>query len=386
MPPTLPDPRDPIAAATHPDPYPYYADLVARRPLYRDAALGLWIASSADAVAAVLSSDLCRVRPAGEPVPEALLASPAAEIFRRLVRMNDGPGHGPFKHAVTATLASLDAGPLAEACDRWARVLAGEPDFAFRLPLYVIASLLGVPESELERIAAWTGDFVRCLAPASGAEPIERGKVAAGHLLDRVGSLLRDRQAAHGLLAVLAREARLVGRDDFDAVVANGIGFLTQAYEATAGLIGNTLVALASHDDVRERVAAAPALLSDVVQEVLRYDPPIQNTRRFLAEDGVVAGHAMKKGDAVLVVLAAANRDPSANPDPQRFDIARARRRVFTFGTGVHACPGQSIAAAIAEAGVRQWMASGIDLTRLAGPVAYRPSANARIPLFTRPA
>ena len=85
-------PQDPIAAVTHPDPYPYYADLAAHRPLYRDDALRLWVASSAAAVTAVLASDLCRVRPPAEPVPRALLGSPAGELFGHFVRMNDGPG------------------------------------------------------------------------------------------------------------------------------------------------------------------------------------------------------------------------------------------------------------------------------------------------------
>ena len=90
---STPIPRDPIAAVTHPDPYPYYSALVAEEPLYRDGALGLWVAASAAAVTAVLASDLCQVRPLAEPVPRALLESPAGEIFRSLVRMNDGPAH-----------------------------------------------------------------------------------------------------------------------------------------------------------------------------------------------------------------------------------------------------------------------------------------------------
>ena len=107
-------PRDPLAAVTHPDPYPYYASLVAERPFYRDEALGLWVASSAAAVTAVLTSDLCRVRPPAEPVPRALLGSPAGDIFGHLVRMNDGPGHCPFKQAVSATLDSVDRTQAAE--------------------------------------------------------------------------------------------------------------------------------------------------------------------------------------------------------------------------------------------------------------------------------
>src|SRR5947199_4384545 len=100
-------PADPIAAVTHPDPYPYYAHLVAEKPLYRDDALGLWVATSAAAVTAVLNHDLCRVRPAAEPVPRALLGSPAGEIFRQLVRMNDGRDRCPLKQAISATLESI---------------------------------------------------------------------------------------------------------------------------------------------------------------------------------------------------------------------------------------------------------------------------------------
>lgn len=180
------------------------------------------------------------------------------------------------------------------------------------------------------------------------------------------------------------REARRFGRDDIDVIVANGIGFLFQAYEATAGLIGNTLVALAAHRAARAQVAADPGLLRDVIWEVLRYDPPVQNTRRFLARNGVVAGQEMKTGEGVLVVVAAANRDPAANPFPQLFDIFRGDQRTFTFGQGVHACPGDTLALTIAQAGIARVLASGADLARLADGVAYRASINTRIPLFAR--
>jgi cytochrome P450 len=388
-------PRDPIAAVTHRNPYPYYASLVAEKPFYRDEALGLWVASSAEAVTAVLTSDLCRVRPPAEPVPRALLGSPAADIFGHLVRMNDGPGHCPFKQAISATLDSVDRIRVAEQSETSARALANElepmanprrlADFAFRLPVHVVASLLGIPGDGLGQVARWTGDFVRCLSPLSTPEQIEQSKTAASQLLDLFRSLLVGGQT-EGLLATLAREAQRLGRADTDVIVANGVGFLSQAYEATAGLIGNTLLALISHRSVREQVAGDPGLLRHVVQEVLRYDPPIQNTRRFLASSGTILGQQMKEGDAILVVLAAANRDPLANPDPERFETLRKTRRVFTFGAGAHGCPGESLAVSIAEAGVLQLMASGILVEGLAGPPRYRPSVNARIPLWETPA
>src|SRR5436190_455068 len=101
-------PPDPIAAVTAADPYPYYRTLVRDTPLARSHTHPFWVAASASAVTAVLSSDLCLVRPKSEPVPTALLGSPAAAIFQHLVRMNDGERHDALKQAVATTLTSID--------------------------------------------------------------------------------------------------------------------------------------------------------------------------------------------------------------------------------------------------------------------------------------
>ena len=383
-------PRDPIAAVTHPDPYPYYAELAARR-LYRDDALGLWVAASASAVTSVLESDACRVRPAAEPVPKAIAGSPAGEILGRLVRMNDGAKHASMKPAVRASLAPLDASRVAAEARAWAERLADElepkahpghvTDFAFRLSVYVVGSLIGLAPDRLHATAGWMSDFVRCIAPGGSAGQIERAKIAADELIAMFREELATRSATNGLLRALARESTRAGRSDTD-VVANAIGFLSQAYEATAGLIGNTLVALARNRAVADRAAADTAFTTAVVREVLRWDPPVQNTRRFVARDAIIAGQPMNEGDVVLVVLAAANRDSAANPDPARFDPGRAERRAFTFGAGIHACPGEMLATGIAAAGVARLLASHLPLERLVERITYRASGNTRIPLF----
>jgi cytochrome P450 len=380
------DPADPVAAVTHPDPYPYYARLVAGRPLYADAGLGLWVATGAAAVEAVLGSGLCRVRPPAEPVPAALLGTPAAELFRHLVRVNDGDRHGPMKQVVAVALGALDERQAAAVSREWARELAAElrperdpgrlQELGFRLPVYVVASLLGVGRALLEPVARWTGELAAGFAPGADPAQVERCGAAVEALRGVLGS------PAGGLLAALAAEARRAGCEAGGAVVANGIGLLLQSYEATAGLIGNTLMALARHPEVREQVRADPRRLGEAVAEVLRWDPPVQNTRRFVARAGEVAGRGMREGDAVLVVLAAAGRDPAVCRDPQRFDPARAGRRLFTFGAGLHACPGPSLAAAIAREGVAALLAAGVDPEPLAAAVTYRPSANLRIPVF----
>ena len=219
-----------------------------------------------------------------------------------------------------------------------------------------------------------------CLSPLSGPADIARSNEAASLLLRTMQDELR--RPHHGGLAMQAEQLRSLGIEDVDEVVANLIGFLSQSYEATAGLIGNTLRVLARDPVLCRRAAGDDALLHRVVEEVARHDPPVHNTRRFVAQDGIVAGEAMKAGDQILVVLAAANRDPARHVRPHAFDPDRPDRSSFTFGTGRHACAGQAIAIAIAATGIQALMTHGLDIAALAGPIEYRRSVNSRIPLF----
>jgi cytochrome P450 len=262
-------PTDPITAATHPNPYPYYAQLAAERPFYHDEGLGLWVASSVAAVEAVLTSDSCRVRPPAEPVPKTIAGSPAGEIFRHLVRQNDGENHCPFKRAILATLGGIDIAHVAHIARDRARVLGADlaPEqggdaltgFIFALPVQTMAIMFGVPDALLGDVAAWVNAFVLSFSPVAAAAEIDEGKTAAGRLLDLFRTLFGEADAGDDetLLRTLARHAHAFGRAD-DAIIANGIGFLSQSYEATAGLIGNALLALRAHHESLPRCAHSP--------------------------------------------------------------------------------------------------------------------------------
>src|SRR5262249_40444165 len=146
-----------------------------------------------------------------------------------------------------------------------------------------------------------------CFSPYADAGALARGKDAAARLLGLFDTMFGC--AEETIFAHLANAARRAGSAARDLIVANGIGFLFQSFEATSGLIGNTLLALARQADLRDAVAAAPERLDDLIGEVLLLDPPTHNTRRFLAADGIVAGQEMHAGDGILVLLAAAGRD-----------------------------------------------------------------------------
>lgn len=394
---------DPLSAVTTPNPYPFYAALCEARPLYFDARLRLWVASSADAVRRILEQETFRVRPLDKPVPPPLAGSRAGEIFARLVRMRDGTAQASLKQAVCATFAPLDRRHLLAQSMSWAehllQVRRGEeansplPDITLRLPVYALGALLGVPSDALPRVTRLMEDFSRCIAPGADDMQIARAKVAAEELWNLFQDLLQQAQfpshcnplgrpTDRGLLSAFARSAcRHAGHDE-GLIIANAIGFLFQSYEATAGLIGNGLIALARHPDLAAQARRDPEQLDPILREVLRHDPPIQNTRRFLAEDLSLLGAEMKAGDAVLLLLAAANRDPAVNLDPETFDPGRADPALFTFSGGAHRCPGSEMAIALARGALQQVLASGIDLGALIKGMGYRPSMNARVPLL----
>jgi cytochrome P450 len=385
-------PRNPLDAVTHPDPYPFYREMVARRPLAFDESLGVWVAASASAVRAMLTSDSCRVRPVAEPVPAPLRDSSAGDIFGHLARMNDGPIHASLKSSIMAALSSLDVERLRQRSAYWSEALSGSLDstsdpggfveFAYHLPVYVLGDLLGIPVDQLPDVARWIADLAGCFAPQSNQAGIVRGLAAAPHLLNAFAAL-HGQEAPVGddrLYSRFAIEASRRGQAADATIVANGIGLLWQSYEATAGLIGATALLLARRPDIAQMVRDDASALPLMIQETLRYDPPIQNTRRFLAEDAVVVGQQMHKGEIVLVLLAAANHDSAANPEPARFGLFRRDRVIFTFGVGRHACPGQTLAATIAEEGIRRWLLSNAPLPLES--LSYQVSANARLPLL----
>ncbi|CAM5559968.1 Cytochrome P450 OS=Streptomyces alboniger OX=132473 GN=CP975_32605 PE=3 SV=1 [Streptomyces alboniger] len=374
----------PIEAVRQPDPYPYYATLVAERPLAFDEAVGAWVACDEAAVRAVLSATALRVRPPAEPVPAGIVDTPAGDVFGDLVRMTDGEPQHRLKAVVVDALGHVDTARAAHlAAERTRDVLAagGRPPFEelmFGVPARVVAALCGLDQGTDAEAARLIGDFVQCIPASATPEQQKAAALAAGRLQELLGPGIERGEDGTGLLADLVRAARHASWSRTAPLLSNAVGFLSQTYDATAGLIGNTLVALARGARLPERLADAEAF----VREVVRHDAPIQNTRRFAAEPFRHGEAEISPGEQVLVVLAAANRDPAANPDPHAFRPGRPDPAVFTFGAAAHRCPGQALAVTVAVAVVREVLAAGFDPAQLPAEVTYRPLANARIPVL----
>lgn len=376
----------PFEAVTHRDPYGYYSQLRQQKELFFDESLGLWIASGARAVEAILENPDCRVRPLHEPVPTAIAQGAAGRVFGRLMRMNEGEKHQCPRMVIEAALASLEREGIVEIVSRVVKTVDDSLDtrdgVMFTLPTCVIASLIGLPSSHIQEVAKLTRDFVACLSPLSNKTQIDKAHAGAIQLSQMFAVLLNDHDRHSPLLTRIRRESKDAGWEDEDALIANLIGLLSQTCEATAGLIGNTLVALHRHPDLIGNELPSPALVAKLVAEVARYDSPVQNTRRFVAKRCTIDDSVLEAGDTVLVLLASANRDPYLNADPDSLLLERSNRRSLGFGSGRHACPGQQLALAIAAEAIWEWLQCQPSPSTQPCRWSYVPSLNGRIPKF----
>jgi cytochrome P450 len=386
---------NPLHLVTHASPYPHYQALREQGALRFDPELKLWIASNAAVVQAILESTSCAVRPPDDQVPMSIRTGNAGDVFGHLVRMNEGASHDTAKQVLQTSLRSIDFGLQQVKLMTQLRQLAGEFPlqssahmnlWQMALPVSLVAHLCGFADDALPHVVNWTRDFVACLSTLSTTEQIQTSHQAASKLQGSFVELLRTAPSRpQGFLASLQEEAAYLGWRNTDAIVGNLIGLLSQTYEATAGLIGNSLITLHTYPDLRRQLGTTPELISDFITEVARYDPPVQNTRRFVTQNITIDGQDLQAGDVILLLLAAANRDPLANTEPAQFLLKREDRLSFTFSHGRHQCPGQALAISIAATTVAYVVANSTTQQWQALQWHYRPSLNGRIPVFHEP-
>ncbi len=347
---------NPLSDHTVQDPYPLYATLRDRSPVHRSTLLNGWLFTRHADVDAILrdhrrfASDprkgaLSRRQraqlPPEDEFPMLILDPPDHTRLRALVNkaftQRAVSAMEPRIRAVLGTLLDGVADPgafdLVEAVAR-------------PLPVVVIAEMLGVPAEDRDRFGVWSTLRARMLEPtislSERAAGVEAGKAFDAWfrpILEQRAAAPRD-DVASALVPARDEGGRLSERETLNMLRL----LVIAGNETTANLIGNGMLALLRNPDQLQRLRDDPDLIPAAVDELLRFDSPVQTDFRRVLADCEVNGFALRKRDNVVLSLGAANRDPAAFEDPDRLDVGRARNSHLSFGRGIHHCLGAALA------------------------------------------
>ena len=349
---------DPFLPEFNADPYPFYHRLREADPVHQSP-LGFWVLTRYDDCVMVLRDP--RFGRAGfEGLLESVYGNtveqarlPTSMLFR------DPPDHTRLRGLVSRAFTPRVVEGLRPRIQQIADGLldrvqgAGRmeviSDLAYPLPVTVISEMLGVPEEDRERIKQWSADIARSLDAIglpTDPEIVDRGRTGRRAIGDYFRSLIPDRKKRpRGDLLSLLIEAEEQGDKLSEGeLLATCVLLYIAGHETTVNLIGNGLLALLRHPKELERLRDKPALIQSAVEELLRYDGPVQRTARITNADVELGEHKIPKGSMVVPVIGAANRDPAHFPDPDRLDVSRPDNRHIAFGFGIHFCLGAPLA------------------------------------------
>jgi cytochrome P450 len=373
------------------DPYPVLKRLRDAEPSHRDDALSRWFVTGFENVREVLrnkdlSNDINKALPdsyAGRIAANAKESGMSITISSILFM--DDPDHRrlrslvsrPFSAKAVEELRPRIRANVAELLDTIteARFDAIE-SFAAPLPVIVISEMLGIEYEKRTTFKKWSQDITAGLFnPLKLPEQSARGALAQQALTEYLGHVIETRRQQPGtdLISAMIAANEDQERMSDPEIIAQCTLLLVAGNITTTDLIANGIKALLQHPDQLAALRAEPELITNAVEEVLRYDSPVIQANRVVPADASVTGCPMHRGENITVSLAGANRDPSANPEPDRFDIRRKDIRHQSFGGNKHLCLGANLARAETQEAILALIQRFPNLSLVEQEFNYRP-------------
>lgn len=378
--------------AVHADPYGFYRELREAGAVRWDPYFHTWLVTGYAEAVQVFQEFLSARTPSPAKLREMglpMLAS-AADMLARMMMFMDGPAHARVRGACSATFTPKRIRALRERMERMCAELLAPlrdgrewnllSDFAEPLPAMITTDLLGLPVEDWRQLKSWSdaaSDLIGNFHQSTDeARRIEAAIDAIAHYASREIALQR-RNPSDGLIGALVSAEGGDGSLSDDEIIANVVISLVGGLGSTTHLINSGLATLIAHPGTIAAIRRDPEMMASAIEELLRFESPSQFSGRIAPADYELAGCRIAKGDAVMVMTAAANRDPAIFADPDRLDLRRTPNRHLAFAWGPHFCIGATLARLACRVAFEALFARVDDL-HLARPLVWRENLSLR--------
>ncbi len=348
-----------LSSETLMNPYPLYHRLRAEDPIHVDSLLGCWVLTRYEDVMTILSSSHVLADRMNNDRLQGSLWEPLRPFFHNISKQmafSDPPDHTRLRSLFTKSFVphivetlrgriqqivdtQLDAAQKVGAMDI-------VQDLAYPLPVTVVADLLGIPREDHKKVKAWSDAFALFMGNPTSPEISKQASQGMDYLMDYFRALISKRRELpqNDLLSSLIFAQEQEGFLDEEDVLSNCVLLLFAGHETTTNLIGNAMLALFNNPVQFQLLRDQPSLLPLALEEFLRYDSPTQWTARLAKDPIEIGGKTIHKGQNIMLLLGAANRDPSQFVEPDQLDITRRENRHLAFGYHRHFCFGAALA------------------------------------------
>ncbi len=375
------------------NPYPLYRRLRTEDPVHWDPFLDSWVVTRYADVVRVLHDFSANRRTTPEQLTAMGLSTlnPIAQVMVKQMLFMDAPAHTRIRSLASSAFlparVALLRSRIQEIVDSLLDAVqsAGRldvmTDFANPMPAIVMAEMLGVPAADHEQLKAWSADFAEVLGnfqnnPDHAPQLLRSVEQMSAYFRD---TIRRQRHRPQGGLISLLATAEVEGdRLTEEEVIANCIVTMVGGQETTTNLIGNGILSLLRHPGELQRLRSDPSLIPSAVEELLRFESPSQQTARLAPEEVELGGKQIRKRQAVIAVMGAANRDPERFPDPDRLDIDRQDNRHVAFGWASHFCFGAPLARMEGQIAFETMLRRLPNLTLDPAPLVWRENLGLR--------
>jgi cytochrome P450 len=375
------------------NPYPLYQKLRSEDPVHWDRFLHAWVVTRYPDVINVLHSFSADRTPTPEQLTAMGLAglNPIAKVMVKQMLFMDAPAHTRLRGLASVAFTPQRVRVLREHIQEIADDLLDRvqtrgrmdiiADFAAPMPAIVTAEMLGVPTEDHVDLKKWSADFAEMLGN------FQHNPDRIPRVLASTNKLVTYFQAAIGKMRARPREglihsfmmAEIDGdRLTEEEIIANCVVTMVGGQETTTNLIGNGLLTLLRNREQLEQLRGNPSLIPSAVEELLRYESPSQHTGRIAREDVQIGGKQIRKGQAVMAIMAAANRDPERFPNPDQLILDRSDNKHLAFGWSSHFCFGAPLARMEGQIAFETILRRLPNLAVVPGPLTWRDNSGLR--------